>query len=58
MHHTQAAEITPGSDGMVLSAAECRYLQRAHSIPSLPRVIEVRTAHFLSLVTLTFDLWP
>jgi len=36
----------PGSDGMVLSAAECRYLQRAHSIPSLPGVIEVRTAHF------------
>jgi len=35
-HCTQAAEITPSSDGMVPSAAEWRYLQRALSIPSLP----------------------
>jgi len=32
----KAAEITPGSDGMVPSVAAWRYLQRARSIPSLP----------------------
>jgi len=48
----------PGSDGMVPSAgAASRYLQQARSIPSMPGVMGVHNA-FLSLVTLTFDLWP
>ena len=36
INRMQAAEITPGSDGMVPSAAAWRYLHRACSIPSLP----------------------
>jgi len=57
VNRTQATEIsTPGSDGMVPSAAEWCYLQRARSIPSLPGVIGVHGA-FSSLVTLIFDLW-
>ena len=54
-NRTQAAEITPGSDGMVPSAAAWRYLQR--SILSLPGWW-LCAARFLSLVTLSFDLWP
>jgi len=55
MHNAQAAEITPGSDGMVPSAGAWRYLQRTRSIPSPPGVMGVHST-FLSLVTLTFDL--
>jgi len=35
INHRKAAEITPGSNGMVTSAAEWRHLQPARSIPSL-----------------------
>jgi len=35
INRTQAAEITPGSDGMIPSAAAWRYLRRARSMPSL-----------------------
>ena len=55
INRMQAAEITPGSDGLVESAAARHYLQRACSIPSLPGVMGVHSA-FLSLITLTFDL--
>ena len=62
INRTQAAEITPGSDGMVPSAAAWRCLQQAmrdateRTPLSLQGVMGVHT--FLSLVTLTFDLWP
>jgi len=55
----------PGSDGMIPSAAAGRYLQRAHYHTSCNRTDHsvdawVMGVHsmFLSLVTLTFDLWP
>jgi len=51
----KAAEITPGSDEMVPSAAAWRHLQRARSIMSFREWWEW-TVCFLSLVTLTFDL--
>ena len=54
INRTQAAEITPGSAGVVASAAAWRYLQPARSILSLPGVMGVYSV--LSPVTLTFDL--
>jgi len=56
INHTQAAEITPGSYRMVLSAAAWRYLQRLCSIALLPGADGCAQRIFLSLVTLTFDL--
>jgi len=35
LHRTQAAEITPGSDAVVPSAADVRCLLRAHTIRTL-----------------------
>jgi len=52
---TQAAEIVPGSDGMVPSAAAWRHLQQARSIPTLPGVTGVHSAFF---VPSDLDLWP
>ena len=51
-----AAEITPGSDGMVPSATALRHLQPARSMPSLPRgdALEWK-ARF---VPDDLDLWP
>ena len=45
------------SYAMVPSAAAWGYLQPTRSIPSLSGVMGVRST-FLSLVTLTFDIWP
>jgi len=61
---TQAAVITPGSDGMVPSAGAWRYLQRSRSILSLPGVMGVHSAFFVPCdldlwsLTLTFKLFP
>jgi len=61
----QAPEITPGSDGMESSATAACCLQRAHTISTLPggdwsakRIFVPGDPCFLSLVTLTFHLWP
>ena len=54
---TQAAEITPGSNATLPSVADARCLQQAYTIRMLPGVTVALSA-FLSLVTLTFDLWP
>jgi len=57
INHMQASKVTPGSDGMVPSAAAWRCLQQAHTIRMLPGVMGVHGASFVP-VTLIFDLWP
>jgi len=52
----KAAEITPGSDGMVSSSAAWCHLLRVHSIQLLPWGYGSGQRVFLSLVTLAFDL--
>jgi len=51
----KAAEITPGSDEMVPSAAAWRHLQRARSIPSLAGSRKWASRFF---VPGDLDLWP
>jgi len=66
INRTQAAEVTPGSDGMIPSAAAWRHLQRARYNASCSKTDHSVaaegwcqfTTRCLSLVTLTFDLWP